>query len=378
MISYKREDVAVARQVRQALRAEGLEVWWDENLQGGQRWDSALDEVLIAADAIVTLWSPRSVQSDWVKHEASIGKARGTLVPAQMAECDIPPAFASIQTPSLIDWDGSEKDGRFRAFLGAIRNIARKRRRIRTQRIALTTVAAAGTIALGIAADREYRAAVPKPPSSQSSVPATLLASFEFDNTFGSTRGSSKTGWNVGDTSAKLSGGMLCTEPGESFHAAFYVFDDPTSFSFLLRFKAESFSALAKTIVSLGEGYRWFVLNESRGRLELELNNGDFATVFAKATIAAQTWHSVFVSMDEYASNVTVLLDGTNEFEYAMPTKFRFNVHDVLKADRMEAGFSLGSSTTHFVGCIDDIKVYSRAVNRAEMKELATASLASQ
>jgi hypothetical protein len=81
-ISYKREDVVQARQVRQALRAEGFHVWWDEDLQGGQQWAAAIDSALLDASVVVVLWSPLSVQSDWVKHEASIAKSRRILVPA--------------------------------------------------------------------------------------------------------------------------------------------------------------------------------------------------------------------------------------------------------------------------------------------------------
>ena len=54
-ISYKREEVSKARQVRQALRGEHLNVWWDENLQGGQQWAEEIDNALLNATVVVVL-----------------------------------------------------------------------------------------------------------------------------------------------------------------------------------------------------------------------------------------------------------------------------------------------------------------------------------
>jgi TolB-like protein len=42
-LSYAREDAAAARRVAEALRAAGLEVWFDENeLRGGEAWDAKI------------------------------------------------------------------------------------------------------------------------------------------------------------------------------------------------------------------------------------------------------------------------------------------------------------------------------------------------
>ena len=42
-LSYARDDAAAARRIAEALRASGLEVWFDENeLRGGDSWDAKL------------------------------------------------------------------------------------------------------------------------------------------------------------------------------------------------------------------------------------------------------------------------------------------------------------------------------------------------
>jgi hypothetical protein len=155
-ISYKREEVAVARQVRSALRAERLNVWWDENLQGGQRWEASIDEALLHADIVVVLWSEASIKSEWVKHEASIGKARGILVPATISTTQIPPIFSAIQAINMIGWDGSERDQKFRDLLEAIKGVLRRRRNKRVLQSLWGCLALSAAGMLGAAVDHYY------------------------------------------------------------------------------------------------------------------------------------------------------------------------------------------------------------------------------
>jgi hypothetical protein len=56
-ISYKREDAEKAKMVRHALQRLPFDVWWDERLQTGQRWNEKIDEALLKAEAVVVLWS---------------------------------------------------------------------------------------------------------------------------------------------------------------------------------------------------------------------------------------------------------------------------------------------------------------------------------
>lgn len=130
-ISYKREEIVAARRFRNALRAEGIEVWWDEQLQGGELWEYAIDAALLRATVVMTLWSPASSASEWVKHESSVAKLRGVLVPVRISACEIPQPFASIQAINLVGWDGAERDPGFRDLVMRIRyhfRIRRKRR----------------------------------------------------------------------------------------------------------------------------------------------------------------------------------------------------------------------------------------------------------
>lgn len=163
-ISYKREEISTARRVRQALCGERLDVWWDENLQGGQQWAEEIDRALFSAAVVVVLWSAASVHSDWVKHEASIAKSRSTLVPVVISSCSIPPAFERTQCVSLVGWEGSERDAGFRDLLNAVRRLIWRRRRARILRGMAIGTTVFILFGLGIQAGRHMSASGPQRP----------------------------------------------------------------------------------------------------------------------------------------------------------------------------------------------------------------------
>jgi predicted nucleotide-binding protein len=71
-ISYARVDAEIARRLRDALADRNLDVWIDvDSLSVGQSWADEIGRALRTASAIVTLFSPASVKSDWVRAEFS-------------------------------------------------------------------------------------------------------------------------------------------------------------------------------------------------------------------------------------------------------------------------------------------------------------------
>ncbi len=123
-ISYKKEDFELAGRVVAALKLEGFEVWWDDGLTPKAAWDAALEREIAAAAAVVVLWTPRSVNSDWVRTEAHYALDRGKLVPAMMETCSIPLAFMLRQTVGLTQWRGDREDREWRKLLTWIADLA--------------------------------------------------------------------------------------------------------------------------------------------------------------------------------------------------------------------------------------------------------------
>ena len=124
-ISYKREQQEIASAVRLALKASGFKVWWDEELQAGGKWDQKIDEALMNAQAIVVLWSEKSVMSEWVRHEASTGKIQGILTHARIDETVIPEPFQSIQEVNLTGWNYREDAPEFMKLVRAIKSTSK-------------------------------------------------------------------------------------------------------------------------------------------------------------------------------------------------------------------------------------------------------------
>jgi TolB-like protein len=120
-LSYNREDQAVAKRFAEAFEAAGLSVWWDVTLRSGDAYDKVTEEALRTARAVVVLWSPRSVESRWVRAEASIADENRTLVPARIEACQLPVMFRLTQTADLSNWHGEAGDPAWRAFLADVR-----------------------------------------------------------------------------------------------------------------------------------------------------------------------------------------------------------------------------------------------------------------
>ena len=118
-LSYAREDVDSARELAEAVGRAGHEVWWDQHIQGGSRFSRAIDQALKDAEAVVVLWSERSVDSAWVQDEAAEGRDSGRLVPVLIDGCKPPLGFRQFQSVDLSRWRGGEGP-ELQALLGAI------------------------------------------------------------------------------------------------------------------------------------------------------------------------------------------------------------------------------------------------------------------
>ena len=122
-LSYNREDQAAARRFAEGFEGAGLSVWWDVTLRSGEAYDTVTEQALRGARAVVVLWSKRSVDSRWVRAEATLADRNRTLVPARIEACDLPIMFELTQTADLSHWQGESGDAAWRAFLGDVRRM---------------------------------------------------------------------------------------------------------------------------------------------------------------------------------------------------------------------------------------------------------------
>ncbi len=127
-LSYNREDQAVARRFAESFEREGFSVWWDATLRSGEAYDQVTERALKTAKAVVVLWSTRSVESRWVRAEATLADRNKTLVPAMIEPCDRPIMFELTQTADLSRWQGVVNDPTWLSFLADVREFIERAR----------------------------------------------------------------------------------------------------------------------------------------------------------------------------------------------------------------------------------------------------------
>jgi TolB-like protein len=123
-LSYNRGNAEFAQRLADALRGEGLDVWWDVLLSGGDAFAQTTEQALETAGAVVVLWSAEAIQSHWVRDEATRGRDRGRLVPVSIDGTQPPLGFRQIQYLDLSGWKGNRADPRLDGLIKAIRSAA--------------------------------------------------------------------------------------------------------------------------------------------------------------------------------------------------------------------------------------------------------------
>ena len=106
-ISYAREDRERTGRLVDALASEGLDVWWDNRIAAGERFEDEIDAAIARAKCMLVLWSELSVVSDWVRAEASEGLSANKLIPVKLDEVRVPLSFRGLQTANLAAWPDS-------------------------------------------------------------------------------------------------------------------------------------------------------------------------------------------------------------------------------------------------------------------------------
>ena len=102
-ISYSKPDRDKVVMLATYLESEGWTVWWDKNLSAGELYRDEIMRELVAARAVIVLWTPTSIQSDFVRAETGRAKADGKLIPVKTDDVghgDIPLPFGEMHTES--------------------------------------------------------------------------------------------------------------------------------------------------------------------------------------------------------------------------------------------------------------------------------------
>jgi hypothetical protein len=107
-ISYSQQDRVIARGLADFLVARDYDVWWDPALVSGENYRDKIKHELAGAKAAIVIWTPNSVESDWVIDEAEVAKKSGKLVPTKIEDLDylaIPMGFRGLHTDLVTEFE---------------------------------------------------------------------------------------------------------------------------------------------------------------------------------------------------------------------------------------------------------------------------------
>jgi TolB-like protein len=125
-LSYSREDQAVAKRFADGFGHAGFSVWWDQTLNPGEAYDRVTEKALREAKAVAVLWSKKSVDSHWVRAEATQAHSNGTLVPVMIEPCTRPIMFELTHTVDLSHWKGDLNDKDWQSYVAGVRRFVDK------------------------------------------------------------------------------------------------------------------------------------------------------------------------------------------------------------------------------------------------------------
>ena len=143
-VSYARTDKARVAPVVAAIEAAGWSVWWDPEITPGQEFDSQIEAEMLAAAAVMVVWTPTSVVSRWVRGEAREAADRGILVPVRFEGARLPMDVRAIHTTDLDNWNEDRESVPFQDLLRALGGMIGRQRASRPSQDTGSGTAAAG------------------------------------------------------------------------------------------------------------------------------------------------------------------------------------------------------------------------------------------
>jgi TolB-like protein len=122
-ISYARSTEMQASQVAEGLRALGYAVWRDDQLPAHRAYADVIEERLGLAKAVVVIWSPDALVSEWVRSEADRARTQKKLVQLSFGGCPLPMPFDQIQCADLAGWAGEAEHKGFRKVADSVADL---------------------------------------------------------------------------------------------------------------------------------------------------------------------------------------------------------------------------------------------------------------
>ncbi|MBI1353364.1 MAG: tetratricopeptide repeat protein [Acidobacteria bacterium] len=97
-LSYSHADGDFARNLRDRLTGDRVEVFWDQDLRAGEEWMPALAREIVNCQAVIAILTPSYVESVWSNREYQEAlRVVRRVIPVVRADCDEPPFLGLVQ-----------------------------------------------------------------------------------------------------------------------------------------------------------------------------------------------------------------------------------------------------------------------------------------
>jgi adenylate cyclase len=149
-VSYSRSDRARVAPLVAAIKAKGWSVWWDPSIAAGQQFDDQIEAELLAASAVLVVWTPTSVLSRWVRGEARDAAERDILVPVRFDNARLPIDARAIQTTDLDNWGEDPTSAPFQDLLRSLSAVIERQRAAKSAMPATASGPSAGSSRVAI------------------------------------------------------------------------------------------------------------------------------------------------------------------------------------------------------------------------------------
>lgn len=122
-VSYSRKDRPEVMPIIEGLEKAGITVWWDGLLEAGNVFLQTTEDALENAAVVLVVWTKTSINSNWVRDEATSGRDDGRLVPLTIDGSMAPLGFRQFQIADLSGWRGDADAPEFAEIIRSVRTL---------------------------------------------------------------------------------------------------------------------------------------------------------------------------------------------------------------------------------------------------------------
>lgn len=117
--------------VADAVRREGYQPWWDDEIPAHVAYGDLIAEKIMASKATIVLWSVSAVGSEWVRAESEIARGARKLIQASLDGSTPPLPFNLLQAAPLRGWVGEPDHPGWRQIRSSLQALCGPQQQVR-------------------------------------------------------------------------------------------------------------------------------------------------------------------------------------------------------------------------------------------------------